>query len=468
MQPTTTDQPRSRRSGRPVAARLLVLASAALLLVLGLPSAASAHEIDQSYIFLDVYEDDLEGRVEFTTADINEILGTEITEVSPGPEEIDQLKAEINAESDAILAYVQQNFAIGTEGERWTLDWETPLDAIIIDDEANWVVMHYDVVGSFPTLPESVELDYAAFVDEIGNHTGIFHIGNYWEGGVFASEDQLLFFTQSNQSGSYTFGDSSFLRGLGGVVWLGIDHIRIGTDHILFIIALLLPAVLVVSAGRWEPAEDFKSSLWRVLKIATFFTIAHSITLSLAGFGVVELDSKLVESIIAISIALAAIHNFKPVFANREYWLAFAFGLFHGLGFAGLLSGLGLDRSNRVWSLFAFNLGVEIGQVVVILLFFPGLYLLRQTRFYAVAFKVLSALLAIVAMIWAAERVFEIDLKVSALIDPLVEPPVTAAVVLAFTGFAIWRRAHEDRKGTLIPAHEGPILDAPDREPVGV
>ena len=135
MQTQTTERTRSRRSGRPLVARLVVLASAAMLLVLGLPTAASAHEIDQSYIFLDVYEDELEGRVEFTAADINEILGLDITEVHDGPDPIDELKAEIDTHRDVILGYVQENFTIGADGEDWTLEWETPLDAIIIDGD---------------------------------------------------------------------------------------------------------------------------------------------------------------------------------------------------------------------------------------------------------------------------------------------------------------------------------------------
>jgi len=147
---------------------------------------------------------------------------------------------------------------------------------------------------------------------------------------------------------------------------LGVDHIRTGPDHILFVPVLLLPAVLVFNT-IWRPAENFGASLWRITRIVSMFTVAHTITFSLAGLDILPLPpSKFVEAIIAISIAAAAIHNLRPIAQNKEWLIAFAFGLFHGMGFAGLVDGLEVSQSTKLLSLLGRNLGIEIGQTVVV------------------------------------------------------------------------------------------------------
>ena len=139
--------------------------------------------------------------------------------------------------------------------------------------------------------------------------------------------------TDSSPTLDVDLDNPSIWRAFTGTVALGMEHIFIGTDHILFVLVLLLPAVMVFSlADGWGPVPSFKDGLFRVLKIATSFTIAHSITLALGGLGIVELNSKLVETIIAVSIIATAFHNLKPIFANREALIAFAFGIFHGFG----------------------------------------------------------------------------------------------------------------------------------------
>jgi len=153
---------------------------------------------------------------------------------------------------------------------------------------------------------------------------------------------------------------------------LGVDHIRTGPDHILFVLVLLLPAVLVFNT-IWRPAENFGASLWRITRVVSVFTVAHTITFSLAGLDILPLPlplplppSKFVEAIIAISIAAAAIHNLRPIAQNKEWLIAFAFGLFHGMGFAGLVDGLEVSQSTKLLSLLGRNLGIEIGQTVVV------------------------------------------------------------------------------------------------------
>ncbi|MCU0275213.1 MAG: HupE/UreJ family protein [Acidimicrobiales bacterium] len=181
------------------------------------------------------------------------------------------------------------------------------------------------------------------------------------------------------------------------------------------------------------------------------FTIAHSITLTIAGLGWLDLPGKPVEALIAASIIAAALHNIWPVFANREWAIAFGFGLFHGLGFAGLLADLGLDRTNRVWSLLGFNVGVELGQLAIIIGVFPALFLLRRLPFYVRFMQGASIVMAVVAYGWAIERVFEVDLKVNSLVDPVMDYPRVLLPLAVLTAIAALLHLRARARGELVP-----------------
>jgi len=191
----------------------------------------------------------------------------------------------------------------------------------------------------------------------------------------------------------------------------GVWHIWIGFDHILFLISLLLPAVLCWKAGNWLPQHSLRLALWEVFKIVTAFTIAHSITLCLAVLGLVSLPSRWVESVIAASVLLAALHNLYPVISGRLWIMTFVFGLIHGLGFASVLIDLGLPGQSLALALAGFNLGVEIGQIAIVGLFVPLAFLMRRTGFYQqYLLHFGSVLIALIACIWLVERSMELDL----------------------------------------------------------
>lgn len=196
------------------------------------------------------------------------------------------------------------------------------------------------------------------------------------------------------------------------MVGQGIWHILIGLDHILFLVALILPAVLIRKDGEWEPVDSFRKALYTIVGIVTFFTLAHSVTLSLAALDVIRLPSRLVESVIAGSIAVAAWANLVPKLRIREAAIAFGFGLFHGFGFASVLSDIGLGREHLVLSLLGFNIGVELGQIVIICALFPVLFLLRRHRIYAWILRYGSLVLIALALLWVVERVFDVNVPI--------------------------------------------------------
>ena len=217
------------------------------------------------------------------------------------------------------------------------------------------------------------------------------------------------------RGGARTFARSEAARsGFRESLQQGIWHIWTGYDHILFLIVLLIPAVFERTANGRTAVPTFNSALLRVILIVSAFTLAHSITLACAASGWISLPARLVESVIAASILVAALNNLlsrasglSRTAGTRSVGLAFGFGLIHGFGFAGALAELG-DGGAPLWrTLLAFNLGVETGQLAIVALFLPIAYLLRQTRFYRTG--VLyggSALAGLCALLWFWQRAF--------------------------------------------------------------
>jgi hypothetical protein len=185
----------------------------------------------------------------------------------------------------------------------------------------------------------------------------------------------------------------------------GIWHIWSGIDHLLFLLSLLLPAVLVRRQNRWDAVPIAGPAFVNIVKVVTGFTLAHSITLSLAAFDVIRLPSRLTESVIAASIIIAALNNVFPRVTEGRWRIAFAFGLLHGFGFASVLAEMGLPKDARLISLVAFNLGVEAGQLAVVLAVMPLAYLLRATHFYRRGIMPWgSSAIACLALFWFVQR----------------------------------------------------------------
>jgi HupE / UreJ protein len=191
----------------------------------------------------------------------------------------------------------------------------------------------------------------------------------------------------------------------------GVWHIWIGYDHILFLLALLLPSVMRRDGPDWRGVERFRPASLNVLKIVTSFTVAHSITLILAALDVVRLPSRLVESVIAASVVLVALNNLRPMFGDKSWAVTFVLGLVHGFGFAGVLGDLDPQRGELVLALLGFNVGVELGQLAIVAVFLPVAFALRGTGFYRVViFRFGSVAAMLIAAGWMLDRVFDLNL----------------------------------------------------------
>ncbi len=189
----------------------------------------------------------------------------------------------------------------------------------------------------------------------------------------------------------------------------GIWHIWIGFDHILFLLALLLPSVLQRKNNNWKAHSNVKPVLSDVISIVTTFTIAHSITLIAATLQWINLPIDLVEIIIALSVSIAGLHMLFPIAHQRRWLFAFIFGLIHGFGFASVLSDLELPSQAFWTSIVGFNLGVEIGQLVIVSILLPIIYGVRKTNGYQQWLMPASAsLMIIIGTLWTVERSFSI------------------------------------------------------------
>ena len=188
----------------------------------------------------------------------------------------------------------------------------------------------------------------------------------------------------------------------------GIWHIWIGVDHILFLISLLVLAPLQSSRARitqWHAVPHFRSAVVDVLSVVTSFTIAHSITLGVSIMKWLEPSPSLIEPAIAISVVAVALNNLLGWSSLKRWPLAFAFGLIHGFGFANVLLDLGLPSSALAAALGGFNLGVEFGQLVIVCVFLPFAWLLRNTFFYRWGVVVFgSTIIAVCGTLWVLQR----------------------------------------------------------------
>ena len=253
-------------------------------------------------------------------------------------------------------------------------------------------------------------LDYTVIMHQVINHAAFVSVRNDWETGKadghtaeagvihWDLKDNRIYPLEINlEKGSWG-------KGFKSMVGLGMQHIKEGTDHLLFLLVLLLPCMLLLNGKTWGRFGGVKYSVIRLLKIVTAFTIGHSCTLLIGALGLLHLPSQPVEILIAFSILISAIHAIYPIFPGREVYIAAGFGLIHGLAFASVLTNLHLGAGPMALSILGFNLGIECMQLLVVIIIMPWLVILSQTGWYSYIRVVGSILAGIAALAWIAER----------------------------------------------------------------
>ena len=252
-----------------------------------------------------------------------------------------------------------------------------------------------------PAPPRALDLDYSLFLDQPGQeHRGLARV-------VDGTTSRSIIFSSGFRHERVERTLPSVVSELTSAIRGGVEHIASGIDHLLFLLALLLPAVLRREGATWTPVATFRAAAVEVAKIVTAFTVAHSITLSLSALDVVRLSPRFVEPAIAASVVFAAAQNLARPASHGRWRVAFVLGLLHGFGFSSALVDLGLARTDFLVTLFGFNVGVEVGQLTVVAVFLPVAYACRTSRFYRpVALMGGSAAIAAVASVWFVQRAF--------------------------------------------------------------
>ena len=367
---------------------LLIFVSTSLLL---LSTGASAHQGSEGYVQLQQTATGASLQVDAALRDLDVPLKVDADGNG-------QLTAgEVKAAWPAIDAYVKSHVQLlGCE-------LSSSSQTVVTRDNAAYASLGYAVACvQAQTQAVAPAIRYTLFKDIDANHRATARIE--WAGVVTVqvlNPQETVVADSTNRAHTEPW---AFVRE-------GIHHIVTGYDHVLFLLCLLFPSVMRRTKTGWVPVEQLSQALWPVLGIVTAFTVAHSITLTLAALQWVSLPASLIEPLIAVTIAIAALDNLRPVLGRRRFLMTFLFGLIHGFGFAGVLQELELPTSAFVGALLQFNLGLELGQVTIVAAVAGLLFMVRERAAY-VPWVIRGGSMAAIAVaaIWFIERTADVSL----------------------------------------------------------
>ncbi len=401
--------------------RALTLRNAVGLLALwlGLVLAiqpAQAHLMPNSVVFLDFASDRVAAEL---LIPINELEYGSGIKVHTDP-------AGFAADRSMLAAYVSKHIAVhAADGRAWVVRIR---DLQVLDDNYQAdLQVHLLLTPPPDASPRRFDLFYDGVIDKVANHFVLVFARADYRGGTLSGGDpamigglqQPLFVAHVDR------GQGSAWRGFSAAVGLGMHHIAEGHDHLLFLLALILPAPLLARGKAWGGFGGFRHTSRRLLAVVSAFTVGHSITLIGGAFFGWSLPSRPVETGIAISILVSAFHAWRPIFAGREALIAGGFGLVHGLAFATVIGHFVLEPLQKAQSILGFNLGIEIIQLAVVACVLPSLLILARTPAYTIL-RVAGAWVAgIAAAAWIVERVSD-------------RPNVVADSIDTALGYAPW------------------------------
>ena len=345
---------------------------ALLALLLAVPAAA--HPVPFSYLDLEIHDDAVTGRVRAHLVDLAPVLGI------ADPQELLDGHVQAAAE-EGIQRYLASRIAFENGGFA-RAEWG-PIQ-VVDDNEA--LQLEFRIAGA----PEgALTIDTNLFPADPNHQTFI----NIYEDDTL--RQQLILSAETEPQVYYRGTTAGAFAVMGTFIPSGVHHIMIGPDHILFLIGLLL----------------LGGSLRRLVTIVTMFTVGHSITLSLAALDIVTPPGWLIEPAIALSIVVVGADNLlqrKEKGRDLRAFVALFFGLIHGFGFASVLKEFGLPQEALGWSLFSFNVGVELGQLAIVLVVASALALIRR-RWPRTDKAIVvggSAVVIAAGAYWFVERVF--------------------------------------------------------------
>lgn len=416
--------------------------------LLTVSAGGQAHPMPNSLVALRVYPDRIEADLQLPLSELQFSFGHEVNDRS------DRLVERLGPQ---LRTYLKQHIRpVSPDGRAWTVDITTlsvqatrnPLNGLYKELIARCYLR--------PPAGSSVRrftFHYDAILHQLVTHKILVSIRQDWERGLSADQPPVEIGLIEMDVPTATIpplpvrlAAGSNWKGFQSLVVLGMHHISAGTDHLLFLLVLLLPAPLLAGRRRWLGFGGLRYSVKQVLRVITAFTAGHSLTLLVASVGWIQLPEQPIEVLIALSIFVSAIHARYPLFAGREACIAGGFGLIHGLAFAGSISNLNLDSAQLTLSILAFNLGIELMQVSIVTLTLPWLMLLSRTTTYSY-FRLGGALFASgAALAWTIERLSGNTNWLTNYLETPTRPAI--GLLLSMAGMALfltWRQEYVRR-----------------------
>ena len=378
-----------------------------IFLIVVWADAVSAHPSPNTLIFLDIKADGVAAELRLPVSELGMALNP------TAPKTAEDLLGHFK---DSLKTYILSHITpLSMDGEKWSVAVvDMHLENVANPQDRNAL---QDIIVKIwlkpPTDASSRQfiLNYDVIMHQVVTHSALVSIRQDWETGIVPENPDEVGIIAVEPRNNQVFPLIVNLESKGNwggfksMVGLGIKHIAEGTDHLLFLLTLLLAAPLLVSGRNWGNFGGTRYALERLVKIVTAFTIGHSLTLLAGAVGWLRLPSQPIEVLIAVSILISAIHAIKPIFPNRETLIAAGFGLIHGLAFANTLSDLQLDTTAMTLSILGFNIGIELQQLLVVALIMPSLILLSQQPNIYNVIRISGAIIAAVAaMAWIMQR----------------------------------------------------------------
>ncbi|WRZ89519.1 HupE/UreJ family protein [Streptomyces sp. NBC_01007] len=384
-------------------AGIAIAVPAALLLG---ASPAAAHPMPHSVVRLDVYKASVTARLELPVDDFSRASGIDLNSIEP---------AALPARATAVRTYLGRHIRPATlQGEAW----QVGIGALSLSrTEQTSTGPYRELVATAVLTPppggdvRHFTLNYDVIVHQVVTHITLVTVRQDWAAGRVDGAGA----TQVGTVGldirhmkvpplTVDLGNGSTWRGFLAMTELGGEHILTGTDHLLFLLILLLPAPLRATGRRWHGLVGARAALGRVGRITIAFTVGHSVALAATALGRLEIPGRPVEAFIAASILVGAVHAVRPLFPGREALVAGVFGLGHGMAFSFVLAEMHLSTGQLVFSLFGFNLGIELVQLLLVCLALPALLVVARLRVQP-ALRVGGALLTATAAVgWLLDR----------------------------------------------------------------
>lgn len=426
----------------PVPVRRLVAIVAAAAGVLGLAlggaSAAQAHPVGTSGLFVTIHETSVEAQFQIGLARLDEAMGVDLT-----------TDRAVLVAAERIERYVGERFSISDDRGALALAYGEPVIEVINGEPA--VVI--DVLGtpSGGAVSGAVVLDSTVLTQELPEHRVYVALISDWTGGHVVEGEPVILAVLDGTSAEVVVarGDASWWTGFGATLVLGMQHIAEGTDHMLFLIVLMLSAPLIAARARfgwrWSGVRRIPPTIGRTALIVTAFTLGHTVTLALVSLGLLSFPTEPVEVLVAISIAIAAAHAIKPLLPRGEILVAGVFGLVHGTAFATTILELQLSQGATIAAIIGFNVGVELAQLVVVALVLPLVILLSRSSAATIVRIAIAAFAIVASAAWVVGIVTGTDSVLTPMFDAIAANPIPYYGVAAAAVIAVWALARPPR-----------------------